>query len=227
MKKVFIIHGWTYSTDAWTKTRALLSAKGIESVMLEVPGLTVTSDKVWTLPEYVEWLKGKLAGEQNVVLVGHSNGGRIALSYAAQSPQELGKLILIDAAGIRHTEFLLQMKRAVFGMIAKIGKVVTRSALLRKIFYRLIGARDYERATPTMRETMKNMLAVDLRSELPCINVPALIIWGAKDTATPVEDAEVMKQGIKGSNVFIIEDAGHSPHKTHPELVVEKIAAFL
>ena len=55
-----------------------------------------------TLEEYVEWLRSKLADERDVVLIGHSNGGRIAIAFADRYPEKISKLILIDSAGIVH-----------------------------------------------------------------------------------------------------------------------------
>src|SRR5690349_17232860 len=100
MKKVFIVHGWTYSLDKWTEICGLLRNMGIEPIQLRVPGLTEPSDKAWDIDGYVEWLNDKLKDEKNPVVIGHSNGGRISLAFVQKYPNKLGKLILIDSAGI-------------------------------------------------------------------------------------------------------------------------------
>ena len=227
MKKIFIIHGWTYSTGAWDALTLELRKNGFEPIMLRVPGLTEVSEKIWTLPEYVNWLSGKLNGESEIILLGHSNGGRIALAFAAESPAALSKLILIDSAGVFHNEPLLRLKRRVFGSIAKVGKKLTSSPLIRKIFYKMIGARDYERAPKNMQKTMKNLISIDLTAQFSKIKVPTLILWGAKDKATPVSDAELMHQEISSSKLIVISGAAHSPHITHPARVAEEIKNFL
>lgn len=226
MKKIHIIHGWTYSLDAWTSCLAALRANGFEPVMHRVPGLTFPSGEVWNLDKYVAWIEAELKNEKDIVLAGHSNGGRIAIAYAAKNPLELRKLILIDSAGIVHKEILLQAKRRIFGILAQLGKPLSAIPGVRKIYYGLIGARDYEKAPFNMRETMKNLLPVDLTDRLEKISIPTFIIWGAKDKATPVSDAYLMHEKILNSELFIISDAGHSPHKTHPALLAEKISAF-
>jgi len=226
MKKLFIIHGWTYTLDAWNACLGELRARGFEPVMLRVPGLTEPSDKVWTLDQYVAWLEEKLAGEKDILLAGHSNGGRIAIAYAAKNPPELQKLILIDAAGIVHNEAPLRAKRKVFGTLAKIGKPLGSIPFVRKIYYRLIGAGDYERAPLNMRETMKGLIARDLSPELSHIKKPTLIIWGLHDEATPFSDAKVMQEKIQGSKLVTIEAAAHSPHKTHPKETADAIEFF-
>src|SRR4051812_31909284 len=98
MKQVFIIHGWTYSLDKWTEICKLLKSRGIEPILLKVPGLTDPSTEVWDIDGYISWLDKRLAGTEKPVVIGHSNGGRIALAYAQRFPERLGQLILIDSA---------------------------------------------------------------------------------------------------------------------------------
>ncbi len=238
MKKIYIVHGWTYSVGAWDACVAGLKKAGFEPVMLNVPGLTEASDKVWTLDKYVEWLDSvlpaaTLENSQNgeptepITLVAHSNGGRIAIALAAQKPERISRLILVDAAGIVHNELPLRIKRVVFGTVAKVGKQFTSNPTARKIFYKLIGAKDYGRAPENMRATMKNLISVDLTNQLSRITSEVLILWGSRDTATPVSDGHLMQRLIPGSKLVVFEGIGHSPHKDVPERVVEEIQAWI
>lgn len=227
MKKIFIIHGWTYTTDAWNACIDVLRTRDLEPVMLSVPGLMSASEDVWTLEKYVEWLRREIKDDFPVILIGHSNGGRIAIACAARYPEYVKHLVLIDAAGIVHHEFLLEAKRTMGKILAKIGRRMTTSRFVRKVFYRLIDARDYERATPAMRETMKNLIEYDATPELQKIVAPTLIIWGKHDDATPVSDAYTLHAGIRQSGVNVIPDAAHSPHATHPDTVGALIADWI
>ncbi len=227
MKKIFIIHGWTYTLEAWEPCLLELRTKGFEPVMLKVPGLTEASEKIWTLDEYVLWLEKALQNEKDVILLGHSNGGRISIAALAKNPTLLSKLILLDSAGIVHNEIHLRAKRALFGGLARFGKSITQSDFIRKVYYKIIGARDYGRAPENMRETMKNLISHDLTPELSKISIPTLIIWGKQDTVTPLSDAYKMYETIKGSKIVIIEGAKHSPHVTNPKVVAEEIAKWI
>ncbi|MDD5069005.1 MAG: alpha/beta hydrolase [Candidatus Pacebacteria bacterium] len=224
--KIHIIHGWTYTLEAWEPCLAELRAKGFEPVMLRVPGLTEKSEKVWTLPEYVTWLEKVLQNESNVILLGHSNGGRIAIAAFAKNPTLIQKLILLDSAGVVHNEFPLRAKRAVFGSLAQVGKIFLDFPFVRKVFYKIIGAHDYGRAPENMRETMKNLISRDLTPELSKISIPTLIIWGKEDKITPLSDAYLMQKNIKDSKLVVVDGANHSPHATHPKIVAEEIAKF-
>src|ERR1043166_499473 len=98
--KIFIIHGWTYNLDRWTEFCQKLGDTGIELVQMHVPGLTEPSDAVWSIDDYVNWLHQKLAKEPKPIVLGHSNGGRIALAYCQKYPDHFKQLFLIDSAGM-------------------------------------------------------------------------------------------------------------------------------
>ncbi len=224
MTKIIILHGWTYATYKWDKFMTLMSEDGIEAKLLGIPGLTEAIDRAWTLNDYVNWLKNILDQEPRpVILLGHSNGGRIALALTVKYPEKISHLILLDSAGIYHHEWPLRLKRVVFGQLARLGKKFTTSPTLRKILHRLAGTRDYDRASPLMRQTMINLIEVDLRPVLGQIKVPTLIIWGSKDKATPLADGRLMQRLIPQAPLEVIEDAGHSPQASHPEIVLKII----
>lgn len=99
--KLYIIHGWTYTTAPWTRTIAQLEKKGMKIEMLNVPGLTTASKKVWTIEDYVRWADRNIP--TGSVALGHSNGGRILLNLCSEKPDKLKHLILLDAAGVYET----------------------------------------------------------------------------------------------------------------------------
>lgn len=215
MKKIFVIHGWTYSTDRWQPFVKNMKEKGFETVLLNVPGLTEKTDKAWTLDDYTEWLRETLDKEKGDILIGHSNGGRIALAFAAKYPAKLRSLILIDSAGIYHNELPIRLKRVVFKTLAKVGKIFTTSKILRNFLYRIARESDYKDATPQMRQTMINLISTDLTPRLNKIKTKTLIIWGKEDGSTPLGDGEVMSRMIPNCELYVIDNARHSPHFTN------------
>jgi pimeloyl-ACP methyl ester carboxylesterase len=227
MKKIYILHGWTYTLNAWDACLAELRARNFEPVMLNVPGLTTDSQKSWTLEDYVSWLDESLPQDEPSVVIGHSNGGRIALALAARKPTRISRLVLIASAGVVHNEFSIRIKRSFFGMIARVGGGLKNIPIIRKIFYRVIGAKDYGNAVPHMRETMKNLITFDLVPELPKIAIPTLILWGSKDVATPLSDGKLINQAISGSKLVVFDGVGHSPHRVEPRRVADEIAAWI
>ena len=227
MKQVFVIHGWTYSLDKWYDVCDYLQKRGIELVLLKVPGLTEPSDKVWDIDGYISWLDSKLQGQTQPIVIGHSNGGRIALSYIQRYPGRISQLILIDSAGIPKSEKKTLFKLKILRVLSKIGKIFSYIPPLKRLFYRVIGAQDYYNAPANMKKTMQNMLHADQLIDLSQIKLPVTIIWGSDDTQTPLADGQKMHTTISRSKLYIVDGARHAPQATHTEKVVDIIAKAL
>ncbi|HEV2339582.1 MAG TPA: alpha/beta hydrolase [Patescibacteria group bacterium] len=229
MKKIFLLHGWTYSLEKWQNCISRLQKAGYDIIALRVPGLTTTIDKAWELNDYVSWLHAILAKEKGKpILIAHSNGGRIAIAFAAQYPHMVEKLILIDSAGIYHKEIPILIKRFVFSKLARAGKLLTSSKEIQHIFYKLVGEHDYLNAPSlSVRQTLRNLIAIDCTPYLTRLRIPTLIIWGEKDTITPLRDGELMKSLIQQSKLVIVKNSRHAPYHTHTQEVVDVIVKEL
>lgn len=225
--KVFVIHGWTYNLDKWQPLLSELEQYGVEPVMLKVPGLTAESSKVWTIQGYIAWLDDQIKSESEPIVIGHSNGGRIALAYINKYPNRIRQLILIDSAGIADKRLYKKIKLKVLYVLSKVLKPLSKIKPLQKIVYRVIGARDYQEAPDNMKLTMRNMLDADKRLDLSAVNVPTTIIWGRDDKMTPLHDGQAMNQLIKGSKLHVINGARHAPMSTHPKQVAAIILKTL
>lgn len=228
MKKIIILHGWSINLDKWKAFLKELEGKKIKYDLLKIPGLTAQLNNIWTLDNYVAWLKNIVDKEKGkVILMGHSNGGRIALAFTNKYPKKVERLILIDSAGIYHNELLLRIKRIVFKTIARIGKKITSSKFLENLLYKAARESDYKNADHNTKQTMVNLISADLKPILPNIQPPTLIIWGAQDRITPLSDGELMNSLIKNSKLEIIENARHAPHFTNPKevanIIIEEI----
>lgn len=227
MKKVIILHGWTKTLDKWKELLVALEKKGIKADLPKIPGLTGSLEKVWELMDYVDWLNNIVDREKDkVILVGHSNGGRIAIAFTNLFPEKVEKLILIDSAGIYHKELPLRIKRAVFKAIAKIGKKLTSSKTIKNLFYKLTQESDYKDLNDNAKQTMINLISTDLKPILPQIKTPTLIIWGREDKVTPLSDGIIMNRLIKNSKLGIINNVRHSPMFTNAKEVAQLIQQF-
>lgn len=208
--KLYIIHGWTYTTAPWTRTIGLLEKKGMKIEMLHVPGLTTPSKKVWTIDDYVKWADRNIP--KGSVALGHSNGGRILLNLCSQQPDKLKHLILLDAAGI----YEISNKRDVARMLSKKLGFLKHIPGLAKIWHKITGASDYARAPENMKQTLANMLESDRSLDLSRVLTPTSILWGAADTVTPPRQAEAMHARIVNSALEIFPDWTHAPYLSHP-----------
>ncbi|MFA6096682.1 MAG: alpha/beta hydrolase [Candidatus Paceibacterota bacterium] len=161
-----------------------------------------------------------------IILLGHSFGGRIAIKYAVKYPEKIEKLILTGAAGIKHP---LKVKQKVLSVMAKIGKkifsVATQTKLpvgrlasaSKDLLYRIAREKDYNSASPRMKEIMKNVIEEDIGPILNHIKTPTLLLWGRDDHSTPLSDGNTMHESIRGSIMTVIDNANHSLPYQKPE----------
>ena len=220
---IYILHGWTYTLDKWANFARELESKRFEIKLLKIPGLTEKINRPWTIDDCVNWLYKKLEKEKDVVLIGHSNGGRIAMAFSIKHSDKVSKLILVDSAGIYHDELYIKVKRRIFGAIAKTGRKLARVGIARDFLYFLTREGDYKNATPNMKKTMVNLIESDKAPKIDRISVPTIIIWGQDDRVTPVSDGKILNVKIKNSRLFLIKGARHSPQFTHSEQLTEII----
>jgi pimeloyl-ACP methyl ester carboxylesterase len=166
-----------------------------------------------------------------IVLVGHSFGGRIAIKYAVKYPEKIQKLILTGAAGIKHKP---TMKQKIFYNLAKVGKsffvlpIISKfQKYARKFLYKIAKEKDYYRASPRMKEIMKNILAEDLTPILKKIKTPTLLVWGKLDNSTPLADGKLMNKKIENSELVIFNNANHGLPYQKPEKFAKAIEKFI
>lgn len=78
-----------------------------------------------------------------------------------------------------------------------------------------------------MRATLVKVVNEDLSPLIGKLNCPTLLIWGDKDTATPIEDAKAMEAWIKDAGLVVCEGAGHYSFLEQPDRVHGALRAFL
>ncbi|MEG1997476.1 MAG: alpha/beta hydrolase, partial [Clostridiales bacterium] len=75
---------------------------------------------------------------------------------------------------------------------------------------------DYQAAEGILRKIFVKVVNEDLRSYLSQIGIPTLLIWGAKDTATPLTDGQLMEREIADAGLVVFEQSGHYPFLEEP-----------
>lgn len=228
-KKIYLLHGWAidqHNANKWQKMQDDLKKRNVDSQFLAIPGLSTDHEHVWGLGDYVNWLAQTLP-QKPVILLGHSFGGQLAIRFASQYPERVLALILLNSAGIRNNKPLAYLKRKIFYYLAKIGKLFFRAKIWQKYLYKLAREKDYYNAPTNMRQTMAKVIADEVKTDLPKIHCPTLIIWGKKDKITPLWMGQIMNSKISNSQLKIIDDARHSPQFTHGQEVVELVGEFM
>lgn len=169
-----------------------------------------------------EGIRGRAA------IVAHSNGGRVAIRMAATEPWRVGKLVLVDSAGIRPRRTFRWYRRVA---MAKAGKHAARllggpGERLRDALVGKAGSADYL-AAGAMRPTLVRLVNSDLREHMPNVKAPTLLIWGADDTDTPVAAAREMERLIPDAGLVLLEGAGHFSYLDKPQRFARIVSHFI
>ncbi len=231
---ILVLHGWGVGSESWVGVAELMAKEGYRVIVPDMPGFgkSAVPEKPWTVDDYVEWVKDfadKLEMD-GFILIGHSFGGQVAAKFCAICPKRVDKLVLCAAAVVRKPR--LGSRQLVAKYLAKT-KIIFQNIpfgiypVLRKIVYRIAGTRDYAQLQGVMAQTFLNVVGESVIESAKRIKTLTLIVWGDKDRETPTEDAREINNAIAGSRLEIIPDAGHKLHRTHAQILAEKIINFL
>lgn len=226
---VIFLHGWRSGKEVWARVLSYLSISNCQLISMDLPGFggSEMPKKNFTIGDYAETLADFITKLElkNVTLVGHSFGGRVAIKLAAKNPKLISKLILVDSAG-----FVMEGSRKnLMVATAKLVKPIFKPWFmqgLRKKIYQSIGAEDYL-ATPELQKTFMNVVNEDLTEDMKKVDCPTLVIFGEKDTDTPVEFGKRMHSIIHNSKFLILKNAGHFSFIDQPEEFIKILNTFI
>jgi pimeloyl-ACP methyl ester carboxylesterase len=224
--QIVFIHGSGGTGAVWHyQSRAFAGSDAID-----LPGHP-EGELLPTVEACANWLKAYVdrRGYEDVVLVGHSIGGAIAMQYALDHPAALAALVLVGSgARLRvHPQTLDSMRDA-------IGAPEKLAPMLR------FGWKQVE------RELRNDLLEVhvglgasvfvndfeacdrfDVIDRLGEIRVPTLALCGTQDALTPPRYSEFLAARIEGAKLEVIEGGTHFVFLEKPDEVNRAIAGFL
>ncbi len=217
---LLFLHGWAapVSGGSYTLLTDHLS-QYFRVIAPDLPGFGESAEMPtpWCVDDYADFTEAflKALGIDRVILMCHSYGGRVSIKLMTREnrPFTIQKAVFIDAAGIRPKRgmkyyckvytYKCMKKLAAVPLIAK-----SCPALVERVKKRS-GSADYRNASDIMRQTMVRSVNEDLTPLLPHIRVSTLLIWGEKDTATPLADGKKMEALIPDAGLVTLVGAGH------------------
>jgi pimeloyl-ACP methyl ester carboxylesterase len=233
-KPLMLLHGWGASAELFGPVvRALQTDRKL--ILPDLPGFGATPPPPapWAARDYAEWTAALLdrLGVERADVIGHSNGGRIALVLAATHPDRVGKMVLTGSAGIRPRHGPRYHARVrTYKVLRAMGEARALPAALRNAARARAeqrGSEDYRAATGTMRGTLVRLVNDDLHALLPRVAAPVLLIWGDKDVETPLADGRTMERLIRDAGLVIFEGAGHYAYLEQPARFSRIVDVFL
>lgn len=246
---IVLIHGILSSLHTWDDWNKSLAAD-YRIISLDVPGFGLTGG-----PENPDDFSEDLLHDsfaqfinqlqlENFILAGNSLGGYISAHYAANNPDNVKKLILIDPAGApQDLPFILSL--------ASMPGINSLAANVFPPFIVAMGVKDVygdqERITkanmdryihlslrPGAKQAYANTIAMlDEKNNkqqplnFATITAPTLLMWGEKDIWVPPELSELWLANISGSTLITYPDAGHVPMEEIPDKTLQDALDFI
>lgn len=231
-----MLQGWGTSYKVYDSVANYLSAK-YRVVLLDLPGFGESDEPAegWNVDAYADFFEKfmKALGIDRAILLGHSYGGRVIIKLANRNdiPFEIDKIILIDSAGIVPKKtFKQKFKIKRYKMLKAFFNIKPVYWMFKDIvdaWKSGQGSEDYRNASPIMKKCMVMAVNEDLTHMLSGIKQDTLLVWGDKDTATPITDAHIMEREIPNSGLAIIPGTGHYSFLEQPVLFRSILDAYL
>jgi pimeloyl-ACP methyl ester carboxylesterase len=191
-------------------------------------------------------------GVDRVTVVGHSFGGGVAMQFAYQFPERTERLILVAPGGLGPEvtpairAITLPGFHQAMGLVTLPGvRQLTKTALRILAASGLSQARDLDEVAeivdsfkdPRARAAIRHVVSavVDWRGQVVTMAdraylteaMPMCVVWGTDDAVIPVSHAGIAAELAPDATVEVIANAGHFPHKDHPQRFVKVVNDFI
>jgi pimeloyl-ACP methyl ester carboxylesterase len=217
-KPLILVHGLGGSTRCWSRNVPAL-ARSCRVHGLDLLGFGRSRGQRFVLREaagmLVRWMDQLGLAQSSIV--GHSMGGLIAAQVAAQFPERVERLVLVDAAALPLERFSLRdawrLMRGLQHLPLSLLPVLWTDAL---------------RAGPvTVFKALRELFSTDIRADLTRIEAPTLILWGEHDATLPVMVGRQLHTYLTQARFVVIMGAGHFPMWDRPAAFNHAVTQFL
>lgn len=228
---IIILHGLMGGLSNFDGMTNFFPKKGYKVLMPELPLYSLPILKT-NVKEFAKYLKQFIDHKKfkEVILVGNSLGGHIALLFNKLYPEYVKALVITGSSGLYES--------AMGESYPKRGDKEYIRKKTENVFY------DPKIATPELLEDVydtindrsklirtlsiaKSAIRHNMAKDLPEMIAPTCIIWGKNDSVTPPKVGEEFDQLLPDSELFWIDKCGHAAMMEHPDRFNEILIAWL
>lgn len=211
-----------------------------QAIVLRLPGFgdsEPVGSALETIADHIAQAIGALGLSEQPILLGNGYGGFIALLIAIRHPGIASRLVLADCGAA----FSPEGRAAFRGMSAAArdkGLGVIADVAMRRLFSPAFQQQNAELIAERRKRFMTldpqvfhgacdALATLDLRAFLPSVAVPALILVGEQDEATPPAMARELCAGLADARLVELPGCAHVPQLQAPGLFMETIRPFI
>ena len=233
-----LIHGFGDSMVSFLQTSAFLTEK-YRVILPGVQGFGETSkvlDRDHSIRTQVETFHKffQKLGLKEFYLGGNSMGGHISAAYALRYPNEIKRLILLNAAGLRvpgklpysHSEESIETE-ADFDKY--LGKVFVKKPWVPGPLksYLIEKWKENHDSYNLIKEQIRRGQDYLLNGRVSAFTKKTLVLWGRQDRIVRLAIGEAYHKDLPNSQMEIYDPGGHSPQYEFPERTAKTILQFL
>lgn len=178
-------------------------------------------------------------------VLGHSMGGKTAMTLALNHPQRVDHLVVADIS-VRANVHRPEHERSIDAMQSldldslSQGRKQAERYLTEKLnepgavihfFLQNLVIRDnvasWRINLPVIKRSLKTIMDEVDTQESPIFSGPSLFLYGEKSDYIPRQDHESIKQIFPNAELYGIENAGHWLHAEQPAVFSDKVNKFL
>lgn len=233
---VVLVHGYPFDHSIWTPVVEGLK-KEARFILPDLRGFgkSPETNEIFTMRLLAEDLRDLIdrLSLDRVIMVGHSMGGYVALSFAHAYPTYLSGLGLVatqadaDSPERRQARLVTarEAKRRGMAYIANgLAPKLTHDAAIQQQLNDIM----MKNRTSSVINALKGMAErCDANPWLGMIKVPALVIAGGQDQLIPIQKAQTMAQMLYKGWLVEIPDAGHVPMLDKPAAVIDALRQLI
>ena len=216
---MLLIHGLAGSSRWWQRNIGALTAHR-QVFVIDLIGFGASRTRQpFVLGEAADYLARWMdqLDLERASLVGHSMGGLIAAELAADAPERVDRLVLVDPAALPFEPH----------PVGHVWSLLRELRFISPSFLPVLMA-DAMRAGPlTLWRAATGLLLADMRPKLERIRARTLAIWGERDALVPLGLAHQLARYLRYEELVVIKGASHIPMWDCPRAFNRVLTEFL
>lgn len=216
---VVLVHGLSGSSRWWQRNIGALTPHR-QVFVIDLIGFGASrTPQPFVLAEAADYLARWMdqLDLERASLVGHSMGGLIVAELAADAPDRVDRLVLVNPAALPFEAHLISHAWSLMRELRSISPS----------FLPVLMA-DAMRAGPlTLWRAASGLLLADMRQKLSQIRARTLAVWGERDALVPLGLARQLADYLRYEELVVIKGAGHVPMWDCPRAFNRVLTEFL
>jgi 2-hydroxy-6-oxonona-2,4-dienedioate hydrolase len=227
---IILLHGLFGNLSNWEKVaEEFSSSHRVIIPRLPLYDISLTDTRLDKLVRFLDnFIKRREL--KDIILMGNSLGGHVALLYALEHPENVGKIILAGSSGL--------FENSLGGSFPRMKDYEYVSEKVKYTFYNkeVVTKELVDEVYETVQSRSKTLSLIglaraaqrqNLSDVLNQIKIPTLLVWGLQDEITPPETALEFHDRIPNSQIRFLDQCGHVPMMEQPVLFNQYVSEFI